>query len=101
MTEEEWDEKLLAECIFKNNTRNGAKDLERVTVDGPQACAELTLNTPGGLFWVFNQGNAMCIVKSSEREIQENGRMAGNRNCGLLSQNQWDQILGKTTTPTR
>ena len=49
---------------------------------------------------MYDQG--WCHMKSSDKgeEQDDNGRMAGNRNCGLLSQNQWDQILGKTTTTT-
>ena len=47
--------------------------------------------TEGGLFWTFHEKK--CHVKNSdERKGTVEGWISGNKECGFLSEEQWDQV---------
>ena len=71
--------------------------LKQGKVENSQACAKLATETPGGLFWTFYEVNSWCGVRNSE-VMKKTGVMnwtTGNRECGFLSKDQWDQKLSE------
>ena len=98
LSEEQWEamvtkEDCQREQAFKISFSEEALLLTR-TVKDEEACAVLTSETGGGLFWNFNQDNLTCqVVDSFDGRVSDIEWATGNRACGLLSPAQWDQII--------
>ena len=96
LTEEQVDELGVADgCKTVSGVQiveyGDSRDLCTANVEDPQECARVAANTDGGLFWTYHE--KQCHVKKSdEGKGTVEGWMWGNKECGLLSQDQWDQV---------
>ena len=63
-------------------------------VKDEQECARLASNKTVGLFWTFDTNQKICHMKKTDGQKRPlEGWVTGNRECGLLDQNQWEQLV--------
>ena len=104
MSTEEWDQKMFAMCnrVYGKALLPGtSKNIgEVLTLESQQQCAAEALKTEGAGHWVYNWKNKKCRLKGSNIEMVDADwrvkQVAGNRECGFLSQEQWDKMRQDT-----
>ena len=67
-------------------------------VSSVRECATVSANTDGGVYWTYRTskiGDGNCVVKNSAEghEFSNPGRISGGRECGEMSQENWDQMI--------
>ena len=92
--QEEWDKMMSSDCKREYSTGISGESIRTEIVESQQACAELAVETVGGVFWVYDQTTGECNVKRSD-EGQEGipGFVTGNRECGLMATSRWTDIM--------
>ena len=93
IAQEKWTEIMGSECSREIDTCSTTEPFLEEVVDCERACAELAGKTPGGLFWVYNRGTGKCNVKKNGlNKVACQGRVTGNRECGLMPKESWDKV---------
>ena len=104
MSQEDWDQMISDDCILKHGRGVTGNNIKDKAVENEQECAELAVRTPGGFFWVFNQNQKICRVKTNYNNNDETTdnlyTIMGNVVCGLMNKEQWTLLMNKTTTTT-
>ena len=63
-------------------------------MEDEQECARLASNKTVGLFWTFDKNQKICHMKNTDGQKRPlKGWVTGNRECGLLDQTQWEQLV--------
>ena len=71
-------------------------------VSSVRECATVSANTDGGVYWTYRTRNTAtnactcnCVVKNSAagNGFSGAGRISGGRECGEMSQENWDQMI--------
>ena len=94
LSQEEWDGMMSSDCKRAYSTNIPGEDITFKKVESQQSCAELSVETLGGLFWTFNQSTGKCQVKGSDEGKAISPHMlAGNRECGLMPNVWWNEIM--------
>ena len=95
LTQDKWDRMMSSDC--KREYSVGIPDSETIlsqTVGSQQDCAELAVETVGGVFWDYNQATGECSVKKSDKGKEGiEGIVTGNRECGLMTRSKWTEIM--------
>ena len=85
---------MSSDCKRANSTNIPGEDITFKKVESQQSCAELTVETLGGLFWTYNQSSGKCQVKGSDEGKATSPHMlTGNRECGLMPNVRWNEIM--------
>ena len=93
-TQEEWDRMMSSDCIREYSMGISSESIRNEIVESQQTCAELTVGTVGGVFWVYNRTTGECNVKRSDEGKEGiEGFVTGNRECGLMASSRWTEIL--------
>ena len=81
---------------FQQISEDGTK-IHEETVGNLQECAQLSVNTDGGTFWTFDLKNKVCAVhnmtKNNTNFVTMNGMISGEKECGLMTQEEWDEKM--------
>ena len=94
--QDEWDQMMSSDCKREYSTGIFSSDesIRIEIVESQQACAELTVETVGGLFWVYNRTTGECNVeRTDEGKEGIQGFVTGNRECGLMAASRWTEIM--------
>ena len=81
-------------CVIEENTQYnslGKSILERWEGESQEACANLSAETEGALFWTYHKTSKQCFVLSSMLGKKEKENIvSGNRECGEASETGFD-----------
>ena len=88
-----------SECLIfydQDDCKAGTKIHEEPAAS-TRDCAQLSVSTDGGTAWTFDTSSKTCSVHNtslySTNFVPSEGKISGRRECGLLTQEEWDQKM--------
>ena len=90
---------IPSECLIfygQDDCKAGTKIHEEPAAS-TRDCAQLSVSTDGGTAWTFDTSSKTCSVHNtslySTNFMPSEGKISGRRECGLLTQEEWDQKM--------